>query len=504
LLVSGRYECYVAQSAICYNSGSTDASAPFAALVSTGLWIDDMKTRLALFGLILLSHTFCVAGTLPKEPEFDNGEYMLDLVTNRYNRLWREIYDAGDNRFRLRLGSNSFEQWLLEEELKLSTDLLSRLRFRYRHARLFRNSSEQLADDTFEFEGRFYGNNYLSFFATPTFLKAENSIGLMLQNRRAVNRYSIVFVEFPQAVRNFTEREKGGPDTLLTVFTDKPIRFGVNIRESIGSNVWLRVAGEYIPSFEMADEIKSTGQTIAKERIKAAGIMGWVEYVWHVERDFSEQTALGLDWGYRKEESSRWFAGSSGVPSRVPGMPTPSSADPARDPSSFPGQRAPRLLEMEFDDGLFERGVDDSVQSWEESRVRLQPYAWFYLTRRLTARTTVRAERREIGWTNVGGERRLLETDYLVALVGMRVHLGSRRQSIIEGGLASEFRKRRETIEGSCDTTHHDDHRAYFSFEYAFDESKRVRITEAFELDGEDVGDLRIHDHGFLQMIFGF
>jgi hypothetical protein len=144
------------------------------------------------------------------------------------------------------------------------------------------------------------------------------------------------------------------------------------------------------------------------------------------------------------------------------------------------------------------------VQCWEEKRIRLQPYAWLYLTRRLTARATVRAERREIGWTSVDGKRQLLETDYLVALASLRLHLGSRRQSIIEGGLASEFRKRREDVDGSSDTTHHDDHRAFFSFEYAFDESKRVRITEALELDGEDVGDLRIHDHGFLQMIFGF
>jgi hypothetical protein len=463
-----------------------------------------MRTRLALLGLILLGHTLAVAGTLPKEPEFDNGEYMLDLVTNRYNRLWREIYDAGDNRFRLRLGSNSFEQWLLEEELKFSTDLLARLRFRYRHARLFRNSSEQLADDTFEFELRFYGNNYLSVFATPTFLKAQNSIGFMLQNRRAVNRYSIVFVEFPEFARNFTEREKGGPDTLLTVFTDKPIRLGVDLRERVGSHVWLRVAGEYIPSFEYADEIRSTGETIARERIEAAGIMGWTEYVWNGDRDFSEQTAVGMDWGYRREESARWFAGASATPNRTPGTSGSLSADPLLSPPNAGVERAPRLLEMEFDDDLFERGVDDSVRSWEETRFRLQPYAWLQLAPRLTGRATVRAERREIVWANVAGERRTLESDYLVALVGLRAHLGSRKQSIVEGGLASEFRRRREDIDGSSNTTHHDDHRVFLSYEHAFDESKRIRITEALELDGEDVGDLRIHDHGFLQMIFGF
>jgi len=122
----------------------------------------------------------------------------------------------------------------------------------------------------------------------------------------------------------------------------------------------------------------------------------------------------------------------------------------------------------------------------------------------VTAHATVRFERREIDRTNTSGQHFLVETDYVTALVGLRAHFGSRRQSIIEGGFASEFRKRREQIDDMSNTTHHDDHRFYFSFEYAFDDSKRLRITEAFELDGEDIGDLRIHDHGFLQMIFGF
>lgn len=310
------------------------------------------RNALLFFCAALLCHSVSWAGTLPKEPEFDNGEYMLDLVTNRYNRPWREVWDGGDNRFRMRLGSNSFEQWFLEEQLKFSTDLLSRLRFRYHHGRFFRNSSEQLSDDTFEFEGRFYRKNYLSIFVTPTFLKAENSLGIMLQNRKAVNAYSIVFVEFPQLVRNFTERRKGGPDTVLTVFTDKPVRFGLDVREPLGPHVWLRLAGEFIPSFEMVDEIKSTGETIAREKVKAAGIMGWIEYVWHGDRSYGEQTALGLDWGYREEESTRSFGASSAV-SNIGG---PALADRARDRGLPLLQEAPRLLETEFDGDLFDRG----------------------------------------------------------------------------------------------------------------------------------------------------
>ncbi|NIM19180.1 MAG: hypothetical protein GTO51_02230 [Candidatus Latescibacteria bacterium] len=58
------------------------------------------------------------AERLPIEPEEDNSEYILDLETNAYSRLWREIWDDEDNRLRLRLGSNNVRDWFIEEELK--------------------------------------------------------------------------------------------------------------------------------------------------------------------------------------------------------------------------------------------------------------------------------------------------------------------------------------------------------------------------------------------------
>lgn len=451
-----------------------------------------MKIILALFGAMLLCHVVCQAGSLPREPEKDNGEYMLDLLTNTYSRVWREIWDAGDNRFRLRLGSNNTGQWFLEEEFKFSADLLSRLRFRYHHSRLLRNSSEQRTADTFEFEGNFYGNNYVSVFATPTFLKAESSIGIMLQNRRAVNRFSIVFVEFPQFMRNFAEHRRNGPDSLLSVLTDDPVRFGLDIREPLGPNAWLRLAGEYIPSFELADEVEATGLTIPKEQVEAAGLSGWVEYGWNTESALRQQTAVGLEAGYRKEESRRMLSTSAA-----------SSGIVGRPPATSPPPPAPRLLEMEFDGDLFDRGRDDSVKFWEERRVRFEPYARVVLSPRYTLRARVRLEERTIEWQSARGHS--IETEYVVSLIGVRMNLGSRRQSIIEAGIASEFRKRSEEIDNSSVRTDHlDDHRIYISYEHVFGDAKIVRITEAIELDGEDVGEFRIHDHGFVQMIFGF
>ncbi|UCH85629.1 MAG: hypothetical protein JSW50_08075, partial [Candidatus Latescibacterota bacterium] len=77
------------------------------------------------------------ASSVPQHPEMDNPEYQLDIVTNGYSRWWREVWDAGDNRFRFRLGSNNVTQWFIDEQLKFATDLIrDRLRFRFYHMRI--------------------------------------------------------------------------------------------------------------------------------------------------------------------------------------------------------------------------------------------------------------------------------------------------------------------------------------------------------------------------------
>ena len=160
---------------------------------------------------------------------------------------------------------------------------------------------------------------------------------------------------------------------------------------------------------------------------------------------------------------------------------------------------------MEFDGDLFFPGGDDSVQVWRERRLRAEPYVWLYLTRRFTARAAVRFETRKIEWVNTGGVAHAIETDYVVPSVGLRTYFGSRRKFVVETDFASEIRKRREEIGGSLSRTENfHDHRFYFGLEYFFADDKIIRIIEAIELDGEDVGEFRIHDHGFFQMIFAF
>jgi hypothetical protein len=121
-----------------------------------------------ILGVCLALSLFLVLGEsafadrLPVEPEEDNSEYSLDLETNSYNRLWREIWDDADNRFRFRLGSNNVREWFIEEELKFSARLSKRLRFRFHHERFHRYTSDRRTFNTLEFEGNIASEFYIS------------------------------------------------------------------------------------------------------------------------------------------------------------------------------------------------------------------------------------------------------------------------------------------------------------------------------------------------------
>ena len=436
---------------------------------------------------------------VPQEPEEDNQEYLLDIVTNEYSRWWREVWDAGDNRFRFRLGSNNVTQWFMEEELKLSTELLDRLRFRFYHSRQFRYSTEKISWDVMEFEGRVLERGYVSLYVRPTSDKRESSLGLMFQHRRSVNQFMILSVEWPGFMRNFSEHHRNTSDSLLNVFTKKPVRFGLDVRERIIPNVWVRARGEFIPSFEMGEEVTANGETFPKERAEAKAMGGWIEYITDPAREIRDQTAFGIEVGYERSRKSKDPEyGSSLFDDR-------GVFGPSRD-----GESLVRVPQTRFGEDLFERTDEDTVRAWRESRWFVAPYAWVTLTDRVGLRATIRFEEREIAIGNDADQTFTTINEYVVPAVGVRYALGERRQYLLEAGLASEFRKRTEKQVESPSLPHvvleenFDDHRLYIAFEYVFGDSKIIRINEAFELDSEDRGEFKIHDHGFVQLILGF
>ncbi len=454
-----------------------------------------MRRVLCIF--VALVSTACAnafAGSVPQEPEDDNQEYLLDIVTNDHSRWWRETWDAGDNRFRFRLGSNKVTQWFLEEELKFSAPLLDRVRFRFHHARLFHYTTEQIAWDVLEFEGRVHDEFYLSFYARPTFDKREGAIGLMAQRRTDVHRFIIVSVEWPDFMRNYFEHHRDTSDSLLNVFTDRPVRFGLNVREQVLPNLWVRAFGEYIPSFEMGEEVNATGEQIPIEKADARALSGWFEYVTDPSKDVRDQMAFGVEAGYQRSKKSCACA----------------SWDVSAEPVSRRDESLWALPQIHFDRDLYERTADDTVRAWRDSRAFVSPYAWVPLGERVVLNAAFRYETREIAVSNDVLDTYYTTNEYIVPRIGVSYAMGSRRQYLWEGGLVSEFRTRTvERVEGSLPRVvlrenDFDDHRLYVAFEYVFGESNVIRLNEGFELDAEDRGQFGIHDHGFFQLIIGF
>jgi hypothetical protein len=473
--------------------------------------------------LVVLPVVGVRAGEPTREPENDNREYLLDLVTNAWDRTWREAWDEGDNRFRFRLGSNNVRQWFLEEELKFATELSNRLRFRFHHGRLLRTSTESLSHDTFELEFHVKGTSYLSFFVRPTFHKSENAVGLLLQKRQAVDEFAILFVEFPHVLRNFAERRSDSPDSLIDVFTRQPVRLGVDLRQRMGSRVWVRLAAEFVPDFEMAVEDQRTLEEIPVEDGRALSLEGWAEYVPPIPEtaDRSDRavgaaagrTAVGVAYGYRwldKDRESQTYL--------LFGAPNVSPETGFRYSSRAPSGWVAIALDRDF----FSPTSDANVLGWTHERGHVEPYGWLPLGHRLTLRGSVRIERRDDDRRRLSGGDVKIRNEYLVPRLGLRWAPREDPKSLLEGGLAAEYRWRDEATRSygvplaapfsnaplaSGTTKRWDDfsdHRLYLAYEHRFGPARLLRVVESIDLDSEDWGQFWIHDHFFLQLSFDF
>jgi hypothetical protein len=439
----------------------------------------------------------CRADRLPLEPEEDNSEYFLDLETNDFNRLWREMWDAGDNRVRFRLGSNNVREWFIEEELKFSARLLDRLRVRYRHGRLQRYTSDRGSFDIFEFEGRIQRDFYMSFYVRPTFSKPENSLGFMFQRRRAVNDYFIFFVEFPHFMKNFTEDHSDPPDSVRTRFDSNPMRIGVDVRELIYPHLWLRLQAATTNVFDIRSETYPDGVWINNETGKVTDIKGYAEYVFDTESSLKKQSSAGVEGFYHKTEKSK-------TPVLLPGI-----LSHEGDEVLAGGPPTTLFFLGENENNPFTPTEGDSVESWIVENRYVKPFAWIVLDDRFTVRAAVRFQKRDIKWLDTRSNETKLTNWYSIPSIGIRWGIGSTKASIVDAGFVGQYRKREELKRSCCEvlsrsTDKYQDNRIYIAYEYHFNETSSVRILETIDLDREDWGQFSIHDHGFFQMQFGF
>jgi len=442
------------------------------------------------------------SSTFPWEPERDNREYLLDLVTNDYNRVWREIWDGGDNRLRFRLGSNNVREWFIEEQLKFSAPMLKRLRIRFFHSRLLKFTNHRYSFDTIEFEGRLWGRYYASFFATPTVRKVDNSLGIMLQRRTGVDRYAVIYLEFPRFLNNFTERHKGTSDSTLYVYSRQPVKVGLEFRDDITRHLTARLSGYVSNDYEFAAEDAFTGSRVPEGGGRVRAVSGWLEYVDDTTKAVEEQNSFGVEWGYSLVEKSREVLDSySPVGSRI--LIEEDAGGPI---VSSPGLSLPYI---EFDTDPFTLMEEDTVVSWSETRKYAATYLWLSPGHGFKVRVDLRFERWSLEWVNADQVRSDISSSYFVPSLRVRLGLGTRRASVVEGGYIAEYRKRRERryigkINEVTVDSHRCDHRLSIAYEYRFRPDVIVRIIESIDLDRRDWGQFSIHDHGFFQIIIGF
>lgn len=422
----------------------------------------------------------------PLEPEEDNSEYLLDLVSNDYSPAWLRMWEGGDNRLRFRLGSNSVEQWFIEEELKLATSLVDdRLRFRYRHARLHRHAGERIGADTFEFETRVAGRAYVSAFLTPSSVKADNAVGVAVQHRRRVDRFTLFFLEFPHVARNVIEREKDNSDEFIAVFDERPVRFGLRMREEPIEGLLVRLDWELVPRFEIVEQVQRSGAVVRRESGSASSLAGNLEYD-RGRREDDGATIGGVAFGYR-------LADRDDTEPQRPGL-----ALAAKEAGPSP------LIALEFDSDLYSLGALDSLSRWETKRAWAKPYLWFEVNDRWTLRCALHLEEREIERVEGDGATTTITNRYTAARAGARFALGARRRSSVELGWASSLRRREELTATMRERHDIHENRVYLAYEISLGEARAIRAIESFDLDREDRGKFWIHDHAFVQLIFGF
>lgn len=433
---------------------------------------------------------------MPIESEKENVEYLLDLWTNRFDRHWREAWEGGYNRFRFRVGSNNVREWFIEEELKFESPFGGRLRFLYFHTRLIHDSSDQQAHDVLEIEGRVRDKLYLSLLVEPAFEKAENTLGLALQRRTAVNRYAQVFVEFPHLVRNFAERHGDTGGKILAVFTDQPFRVGFDVRELLNQHVWLRATGNLIPDFRGALEDGTTGEILAGENGYAEAVEGWVEYFEESMRGRNGVRATGITFGHKKTVKGGPTTGSQ-----------PSSPDliQSADRGATAGPRAiPAIVDRDF----YLITEPDSISGWEQNYDHVGPYTWLPLSERSVLKSSFMYVDRTLKRYDRSGRRTDVTNSAVVAGFGLLRQIG-RGGTYVEAGIAAEYRHRLEKKSGGGlpDERREDDihdSRVYLVYEHRFEGAKSIRLIETIDLDKEDWGAFSIHDHAFVQLLFEF
>ncbi len=410
--------------------------------------ISKASVLLAASLLLVVSHSGASAipyrSSFMEEPERFDSEYYLDLLTMRFDRDWRDLWDGTDNAFRLRFGSLNVEQWNLQESLKFSARISRSFRVRYWMERYHALCEQAGERNEIEVELNACGYLYLSLLVEPAFWKRENDIGIGLQHRRAIDRYVRFIVRVRDFANNFAYRHGDNIEGEENLFTRQPVEAVVEAREKAGS------------SFRF-------------------GVFGSVTNRWEREYRFIEQPQQDY------------------IESRF-----------VRDASCWLEYDLCRSLRMDIDLRTAVFFLDRRFAGAREEKHRVReflPRLWWYPVSSPRLAMCAGIQLRRERWSGLGEVTGSFRKDEFLPFLLIQTRL-SARQMIEIGYLADRYKSEREGFDRGNDTRW--ENRVKLAWEIRLRGASRLRVIETVDLDREDWGQFSVHDHFFVMMFLGF
>ncbi len=405
----------------------------------------------------------------PEEPERYDSEYYLDMLTMRFDRDLRELWDGRDNAFRLAFGSLNVEQWGLFQYLKFSSRLSGSWRFRYWMERRGALNEEAGSLSEIELEFNFSKDLYLSFIIGPYFWKRDNDIGIAIQRRTAVDRYARLTFTALDFANNFAYRHGEDIEGEENLFTSQPLQLALRAREKAGKSLWFGVDASATTRWRKEYRfLDHPGADYDRE-----GRMAKAE-VW-LEKGISSGVILDLD-----VEAAQYISFESGAPE---------------------GEETHRLIEFTpriwwyparyrvypppgisaNEDGKGEEGILSPFSRgyFQSGRRRVGVCAGFQIRHE-----TLDSE---------GVEGVDFTKDEVLPFILFKYAV-SKSHALEAGYLADRYRSERS----GGDSRKKWENRIKLAWELRFGGENLIRLIETIDLDREDWGQFSIHDHFFL------
>jgi len=412
----------------------------------------------------------------PEEPERYDSEYYLDMLTMRFDRDLRELWDGRDNAFRLAFGSLNVEQWGLFQYLKFSSRLTDRWRFRYWMERRGTLTEEAGSLSEIELEFNFLEDFFLSFIIGPYFWKRDNDIGIAVQRRTAVDRYARLTFMALDFANNFAYRHGENIERQENLFTSQPLELKLQVRERAGEGLWFGVDASATTRWRKEYRFLDASRAGYDREGRMARAEVWLE------KELSSRVLMDLD-----VAAAEYISFESGEPD---------------------GEKTHRLFEFTprvwWYSSRYRPGGQPGGPAEEDSGGKngaLSPFSGDYFRKGsprlgVCAGFQVRSETLD----SEGVEGTDFTKDEILPFLLFKFAASGRH--VLEAGyLADRYRSERS---GSGDRREKWENRIKLAWELRFGGENLIRLIETIDLDREDWGQFSVHDHFFLMTHISF